>query len=124
MQGTFRKKPVAVSVVSVDEILADVDDRLRGLKPASTLPDWAQQAIHDGVIALSGDGVRIKTLESGHGSHIAGPTDIVIRGVKGELYPCKADIFAATYEPAECIAEKQLIERDAATVALFDLQGR
>jgi hypothetical protein len=27
--------------------------------------------------------------------------DWVIRGVKGELYPCKPDIFAATYEPAE-----------------------
>jgi len=27
--------------------------------------------------------------------------DWVIRGVKGEFYPCKPDIFAATYEPAE-----------------------
>jgi hypothetical protein len=28
------------------------------------------------------------------------PGDWIIRGVQGELYPCKADIFAATYEPA------------------------
>jgi hypothetical protein len=28
------------------------------------------------------------------------PDDWIIRGVKGELYPCKPDIFAATYEPA------------------------
>ena len=26
-------------------------------------------------------------------------TDWIIRGVKGEVYPCKADVFAATYEP-------------------------
>lgn len=38
----------------------------------------------------------IDTLEGGH---IVCPGDWVITGVKGELYPCKADIFAATYEP-------------------------
>ena len=26
-------------------------------------------------------------------------TDWIIRGVKGEVYPCKADVFAASYEP-------------------------
>ena len=40
----------------------------------------------------------IGTLE---GIHRAEPGDYIIRGVKGELYPCKPDIFAATYEPAE-----------------------
>jgi hypothetical protein len=30
----------------------------------------------------------------------AGPGDWIIRGVKGEIYPCKPDIFAATYEKA------------------------
>lgn len=40
----------------------------------------------------------IDTLEGGH---IVCPGDWIITGVKGELYPCKPDIFAATYEPAE-----------------------
>lgn len=40
----------------------------------------------------------IDTLEGGH---IVCPGDYVITGVKGERYPCKPDIFAATYEPAE-----------------------
>lgn len=40
----------------------------------------------------------IDTLEGGH---IVCPGDFVITGVKGEHYPCKPDIFAATYEPAE-----------------------
>jgi hypothetical protein len=40
----------------------------------------------------------IDTLEGGH---IVCPGDWVITGVKGERYPCKPDIFEATYEPAE-----------------------
>lgn len=39
----------------------------------------------------------INTLE---GTMTANSGDWIIRGVKGELYPCKPDIFAATYEPA------------------------
>jgi hypothetical protein len=39
----------------------------------------------------------IDTLEGGH---IVCPGDFIITGVKGERYPCKPDIFAATYEPA------------------------
>jgi hypothetical protein len=42
-------------------------------------------------------GVDIVTLE---GTMTANPGDWIIRGVKNELYPCKPDIFAATYEPA------------------------
>ena len=38
----------------------------------------------------------IETLE---GRFLATPGDWIIRGVKGEFYPCKPDIFAATYEP-------------------------
>lgn len=37
----------------------------------------------------------IDTLEGGH---IVCPGDFIIKGVKGELYPCKPDIFDATYE--------------------------
>lgn len=37
----------------------------------------------------------VKTLEGGH---IVSPGDWIIKGVKGEFYPCKPDIFAATYD--------------------------
>lgn len=40
----------------------------------------------------------IDTLEGGH---IVCPGDFVITGVKGERYPCKPDIFEATYEKVE-----------------------
>lgn len=43
-------------------------------------------------------GINIKTLE---GVMHASPGDWIIRGVKGEHYPCKPDIFEQTYEPVE-----------------------
>lgn len=42
--------------------------------------------------------IEIRTLE---GTMRADVGDWIIQGVKGELYPCKPDIFEATYEPAE-----------------------
>jgi len=43
-------------------------------------------------------GLIIKTLE---GEHLASIGDFIIKGVQGELYPCKPDIFEATYEKVE-----------------------
>lgn len=45
-----------------------------------------------------GGTLLIPTLE---GDMIANPFDWIIKGVKGEFYPCKPDIFEATYEAAE-----------------------
>jgi hypothetical protein len=45
---------------------------------------------------IDGDKLLIATLE---GTMTASPGDWVIRGVHGEYYPCKPDIFEATYEP-------------------------
>jgi hypothetical protein len=46
------------------------------------------------------DDIIVLTLE---GQHIASRDDYLIRGVKGEHYPCKPDIFAMTYEPVDAI---------------------
>lgn len=43
-------------------------------------------------------GLIIKTLE---GEHIASIGDFIIKGISGEFYPCKPDIFNATYEPID-----------------------
>lgn len=43
-------------------------------------------------------GLVIKTLE---GEHLASIGDYIIRGVHGEFYPCKQDIFKETYEEVE-----------------------
>jgi len=47
------------------------------------------------------DSLIIGTLEDGpncEAIHVANLNDWIIRGVKGEFYPCKPDIFAATYD--------------------------
>ena len=46
----------------------------------------------------NGTCIFIHTLE---GTHRADCGDWIIKGVKGEFYPCKPDVFEATYEPAE-----------------------
>ena len=43
---------------------------------------------------------RLGWIETLEGGHIIQPFDFVIKGVKGEFYPCKPDIFEQTYEAA------------------------
>lgn len=79
--GYYRKKPVVIEArqwtgVGADEML-----------------DW----IGDGAQRFGSD-LSISTLE---GDMMAGLGDWIIKGVKGEFYPCKPDIFEATYERAE-----------------------
>jgi hypothetical protein len=57
------------------------------------------------------DGLKIYTLE---GVHLANVGDWIIRGVKGEYYPCKPDIFEATYEP---VAAPAMPDDTAALIA-------
>jgi hypothetical protein len=62
-------------------------------------PGWFERAMDTGKITYkAGDNpyYMIQTLE---GEMRAVPGDWIIRGIKGETYPCKPDIFAATYDP-------------------------
>lgn len=54
---------------------------------------------------MNGDELRIQTLE---GSMIASIGDYIIKGVKGEFYPCKPSIFALTYDEGEPAVSKSL----------------
>lgn len=51
-----------------------------------------------GVTSTCDGKVEISTVE---GVLTASAGDYIIKGIKGEFYPCKPDIFAATYEPVE-----------------------
>ena len=84
----YRKKPVVIEAVQW----------LNRQIVCPPGPDWFAEAEAKGVIELAGVTLHIKTPE---GTMQANPGDWIIRGVKGELYPCKPDIFAATYEPVE-----------------------
>jgi len=59
--------------------------------------DWINPRRNGRRTAWSDAGLKIETLE---GVMLASVGDYVICGVQGELYPCKPDIFEATYDPA------------------------
>ena len=63
-------------------------------------PVWLLDAMVNGVALerADGSGLLIRTLE---GDHFGNVGDYIIQGVKGELYPCKLDIFEQTYEVVE-----------------------
>jgi len=62
--------------------------------------DWLTANQGDRKCKYRGNSVIIPTLE---GEMTASPLDWIIKGVSGEIYPCKPDIFAATYEPAHSL---------------------
>jgi len=82
----FRKRPVVIEAVQFD-----------GALPVVEAPQWLFDAVAARKVWRAGNVLHIVTLE---GTMTASQGDWIIRGVKGELYPCKPDIFEATYEPA------------------------
>ncbi|CCB64440.1 hypothetical protein [Hyphomicrobium sp. MC1] len=89
----YRKKPVVIEAW-----------QFTFPAPVGSLPSWLAAAMENqrAWLGQRGDNNQtcmiIRTLE---GDHRADLNDWIIRGVKGELYPCKPDIFEATYEPVE-----------------------
>jgi hypothetical protein len=83
----FRKRPVEIEARQ----LADDADW-----PA--IAAWCGATPHAHALGDLKDQLAIPTLE---GVIWASVGDWIIRGIKGEFYPCRADIFAATYEPAD-----------------------
>lgn len=90
----FRKKPIVIEAEQFNGYPPDGQYATRG---AVVMPLGVGSGICECGARLEAHGA-IKTLE---GRMKACPGDWVITGVKGEHYPCKPDIFAATYEPAE-----------------------
>jgi hypothetical protein len=84
----FRKKPVVIDAMQWDG--ADVNALLSWMRALAQAPDQ-----FSGAAVWNGTELKIVTLE---GDMRAERGDWIIRGVAGEFYPCKSDIFAATYE--------------------------
>ncbi len=94
----FRKKPVVIEAIQFDSN-TDESELLAFLEGNQ----WQMDTEVRGHTLTTPDGfdypcLRIKTLE---GTMTASVGDWSIKGVKGEYYPCKPDIFAATYEAVE-----------------------
>lgn len=85
----FRKKPVVIEAFQLTN-----ENRFT----PHEWPEWFIARFHDGYVEGLRENLLIRTLE---GDMTACPNDWIIRGVKGELYPCKPDIFEATYERVE-----------------------
>lgn len=83
--GMFRKKPVMIRAVRWSPMCENADEVLNFAVDELGLP----------VAERHGAAIRITTSE---GVMTASPGDFIIQGVKGEFYPCKPDIFVATYE--------------------------
>lgn len=87
----YRKRPVTIEALKFDGTLSSlrviqnyfqtIDTLACDINSSSRVTFW-----------------KIATLEGGH---IVSVGDYVIRGIKGEYYPCKPDIFEMTYEPIE-----------------------
>ena len=90
----FRKKPVVIEAVQFTE---DVAKRCLIDKQPSPFGLSVTGSFHPGRREINYAEIFIPTLE---GTMKADLGDWIIKGVKGELYPCKPDIFEATYEPA------------------------
>ena len=85
----YRKKPVVIEAYQFDNRITN--------QP----PRWLLDAVDNGIVTVQEKpylSITVKTLE---GDMKAQEGDWIIRGVKGELYPCKPDIFEATYEAVQ-----------------------
>lgn len=95
----FRKKPVVIEAVkwtgnNLREVIS-----FTGLHASAD--KWAFEEFEK---VVEESGLKIFTLEDGPDGgahHYASIGDWIIKGVKGEFYPCKPDIFEMTYEPVE-----------------------
>ena len=87
----YRKKPVVIEAIRWDgENLDEVMNFCNG------------DASYE-LMAVGSSELVIATLEDGESiaRHVASVGDFIIKGVAGEFYPCKPDIFDKTYEAAE-----------------------
>lgn len=98
----FRKKPVMIEAVKFEGVsYGDNGGYSIQFDTVADLPKWLRDAlINDDIFAHEADPdfIFIKTLE---GLMESKPGDWIIRGVRGEIYACKPDIFAMTYDPVD-----------------------
>ena len=99
----YRKKPVVIEAFQWTGGPEQEDD-----------PEWIIEAIKNKMAWFENAGTpdvkfMIRTLE---GVHEASVGDYIIRGIAGEIYPCKPDIFRETYELDEESNRKHLDEKE------------
>jgi len=104
--GQFRKLPVVIEAITFEEFVVLA-------KETTEKPHWSIPYKGKNVTQENDELYLIPTLE---GVYNFTPEDVLITGVKGEIYPCKKDIFEATYEIVE--TEKSTLNFGEAIKAL------
>lgn len=91
ISSKYVKKPVVIEAVLWTGNNAQIPDIMDWISDSGGRSDFALDPKH-------GKALFIHTLE---GEMAALPGDYIIKGIKGEFYPCKPDIFEASYDMAE-----------------------
>lgn len=91
----FRKKPVVIDAITWDELISHGIKSVGSENLVDGFP-WSFKYKNHQITHENNNCYLIPTLE---GTHNMTPNDMLITGVKGEIYPCKKDIFDQTYEP-------------------------
>jgi len=96
----FRKKPVIIDAIKFTGEKSNVKEILEfmGQKVDTSCCDLASQRFDEYCDEIKKNGIVIHTLE---GDMTANLGDYIIKGVNGEFYPCKPDIFEKTYDKVE-----------------------
>lgn len=92
-----RKKPVVVEAWQCNnpfQLIDFLEDNIGDVE----CPLWLEEAYENDLYCDEGGELWIRTLE---GDHHVSVGDYIIKGVHGEIYPCKPDIFLETYEIVE-----------------------
>ncbi len=91
----WQKKPVVVEAITFDELVAH--GIAQGVPLHNGMP-WSFKYFGHPITHENDDCYLIPTLE---GTMKMGRGDMLITGVKGEIYPCKLDIFFASYQQVQ-----------------------
>jgi hypothetical protein len=97
----YRKKPVVIEAMQLTkQNIKDCYNFIHAEKdgPVILKNCTDRERFEDYKSMVVKKGMSIKTLE---GTMTAKPGDYIIKGVNGEFYPCKPDIFEKTYEPVD-----------------------
>lgn len=131
----FTKKPITVEAYQIPR--PALDDVLRhGEAHAATVllaaaPEWLRAAVQAGKAELrvmaydlnhqAGAAVRVMTPQGWLGTSSG---DWIIQGVEGELYPCSASVFAATYDPEAVALPADAIDARPSAASVLDMMNR
>jgi hypothetical protein len=90
--GRYRKKPVEIEAIHIGELLES--HRVNGRR---ALPLWVARAIEEKKLLLQPARARVR-VSTPEGEMVGDHPDYLIRGIANEIYPCKPDIFHASYD--------------------------